>query len=181
MSCRHRLVYNPRMKTSLRRALLVVGLAVTVSAAQSAPSVLTAVEAKKLIPQNYFYAGQTAPVQVRNSAVAKSGDGKFVLAALGDNSGYSSAIAEKYQGLFEADGAIEVGGKPLGPGAYGIGTVANGDFVVTDLSGKVLFTVPTKNDAEMKRPVPLKMTVNGEVVRLYLGRKYVEIKFAANS
>ena len=61
-----------------------------------------------------------------------------------------------------------------------IGTVANGHFVVTDLSGKVLISVPTKSDAELKRPVPLKMAVVGDAIRLYLGKKYVEIKFAAS-
>ena len=143
------------------------------------PTVLSAADAQKLVPQNYFYAGQTAPVQARNSAVAKSPGGKFVLAGMVDVSGYSSALAEKYQAFLITEGPLQVGGKPLGTGAYGIGTLANGDFIVTDLGGTTLFSVPLHADADLKRPVPLTMTVAGDSLRLYLGKKYVELRFGS--
>jgi hypothetical protein len=137
-------------------------------------------DAQKLVPQTFFYAGQSAPVQARNSGGFRSANGKLVLAALVDSSGYSSAIAEKYQGFLVTDGKLLIGGKDLGPGAYGIGALPDGSFIVTDIGGDTLFSVPFSNDEALKRPIPLKFEQDGQGVRLYLGKKYVKIGFSEN-
>jgi len=173
------------MKRAVRTLLLLGLAAIAVAQSDSAkpeakptPGVLAAADAHRLIPPSFFYAGQTAPVQSRNSGAYRSANGKLMLAALVDNSGYSSAIAEKYQGFIATDGKIKIGGKELSPGAYGIGALADGSFVVTDLGANTLFSVTFENDAELKRPVPLKFVQQGTSVRLYLGRRFVTVETA---
>jgi hypothetical protein len=138
---------------------------------------LSPAEVQRLIPATFFYAGRSAPVQMRNAAGLRSQQGKVLLAALVDTSGYSSAIAEKYQGLLLTDGGLKLGGKPLGPGAYGLGSLADGDFVVTDLSGASVLSVPLLQDDGMRRPVPLQLREVEGRFRLYLGKKYVSVEF----
>jgi hypothetical protein len=161
-----------RMKTRLLLPCLLV--ASVVAFAQSA-GVLSSAETQKITPSHYFYAGQVAPVQMRNAAAFRTANGKVVLAALVDVSGYSSAIAEKYQGLLLTDGTVEVAGKTLAPGSYGIGSAPDGKFVITDIGGNVLASSDFTADSALKRPVPLKMAADGDHVRLYLGKKYVTI------
>jgi hypothetical protein len=139
--------------------------------------VLKSADAQKLIPPIFFYAGQSAPVQARNSGAFRTPSGKMALAALVDNSGYSSAIAEKYQGFLITDGKVRIGGNELSPGAYGIGALADGSFVVTDLGANNLFAVRFATDDALKRPVPLKFAADGSSARLYLGKKYVTLEF----
>ena len=160
----------------MKRHLLLpcVLLLAALAFAQTA-GVLSLADAQKVTPSHYFYAGQVAPVQMRNTAAFRTGEKKLVVAALVDVSGYSSAIAEKYQGLLVTDGTINVGAKSLGPGSYGIGSAADGKFVITDLGANVIATSDFTNDAALKRPVPLKMAADGSNVRLYLGKKYVTI------
>jgi hypothetical protein len=150
-------------------------LMATVVAFAQSTGVLSRAETQKITPSHYFYAGQVAPVQMRNAAAFRSANGKVVLAALVDVSGYSSAIVEKYQGLLLTDGGMNVGGKTLPPGSYGIGSAPDGKFVVTDLGANVIAAVDFTTDSELKRPVPLKMAADGNNVRLYLGKKYVTI------
>jgi hypothetical protein len=142
--------------------------------------VLKPADTQKLVPQTFFYAGQSAPVQARNSGGFRAATGKLALAALVDSSGYSSAIAEKYQGFLVTDGKLQIGGKDLGPGAYGIGALPDGSFIVTDIGGNTLFSVPFNNDEALKRPIPLKFVQDGQDARLYLGKKYVKIGFSEN-
>ena len=66
---------------------------------QVSAQILAKDELKKVVPGSYFFAGQSAPVQLRNSVGMKNGAGKFVLAGLVDTSGYATAIAQKYQGF----------------------------------------------------------------------------------
>jgi hypothetical protein len=183
--------YNQRMSIQ-RLAVAAIVLALSVLSWAQDPSsvkqevapasgVLKAAETQKLVPQAFFYAGQTAPVQVRNSGAYRSPKGKLVLAALVDTSGYSSAVAEKYQGFLVTDGHVRVGGKELAPGAYGIGALPDGSFVVTDLGANTLLTVPYATDSELKRPVPLKFAPAGQTARLYLGKKYVTLEFSENA
>ncbi len=81
----------------------LAGLAVLVAllAAQLSAQILSGDALKKVIPSAYFFAGQSAAVQTRNSVALKSAGGHFVLAGLVDTSGYSTAIQEKYQGFFK--------------------------------------------------------------------------------
>lgn len=168
------------MKNELRFLLtaLTLCLAGWAQAKADKPSagVLNATEVQKLMPATFFYAGQTAPVQLRNSSGARSDRGKVVLAGLVDSSGYSTSIAEKYQGCLMTDSILWIGGKELKAGAYGVGSLADGSFVVTDLGGTVLLSVPFANDAAMKRPMPLQFTAADGNFRLYLGRKYVQVE-----
>ncbi len=141
--------------------------------------ILSPAELQKVLPQSFFYAGQSAPAQARNSAGIRSADGKFFLAALVDASGYSSSIAEKYQGFVIAETRVSIGGATLPPGAYGFGTLADGSFVISDIGGNQLQSVKSQSDAAMHRPVPLKIVENGGKYLLYLGRKNVAIEFPA--
>jgi len=159
----------------LRRAL--IGLAVlsfTLSAAaQTAPSVVTGADLKKVVPESYFFRGLNATVQARNSATLKYPDGFLVIVALVDTSGYSADIAAKYTGLFITEKKLTIGGKMLEPGQYGMGFTPEGKFHIMDVAANELATADTTIDTKLAHPVPLKVTVENGQPRLYLGRKYV--------
>ena len=145
--------------------------------AQGSGTVLKAADAEKIIPASVFYRGRSATTQLRNSGGVKFSDGYFVLTSLVDTSGYSTAVADKYQAWFVTEVPITIGGKKLGAGAYGVGFIANDKFVVTDVGGHDVFTVETAADNELKRPMPLQVTTDaGGGFRLYAGRKYVAFK-----
>jgi hypothetical protein len=132
----------------------------------------------KLFPEQVFFRGQVAPVQMRNTGGIRFADDAYVLAGLVDNSGYSSDIREKYQAYLITEVALEIGGRKLQPGAYGMGFIADSKFIVMDLGAHDLFQVSSARDAEMKRPVPLQITGSSGKYRLYKGRDYVEISRA---
>jgi hypothetical protein len=146
--------------------------------AASAKGVLPAEAVQQVMPPAVFFSGQTATVQVRNSAVVRFGNGGLVLAGLVDTGGYSTSIREKYQFTLLADTALEVAGKRLAPGAYGCG-FAGGSLLVMDLGGGDLLRTPTMRDAGLQRPRPLQMQAGkpGEY-RLYLGREYIALRQA---
>ena len=114
-------------------------------------------------------------MQLRNSVGLKNAAGKMVLAGLVDASGYSTAIQEKYQGFLITETKLSFDGATLDPGAYGFG-FKDGKFLVMNVASTDLFSVASQNDAELKRPVPLKLEKDGEAYRLYAGRKYVVLK-----
>lgn len=144
--------------------------------AQSGATVLTAPDAQKLLPSSLFYAGQTASTQLRNSGGIKFPGGKLVLATLVDTSGYSTALAEKYQGQLLTEVPIEIEGKRLPAGVYGIGFVGGNKFIVTDIGGHDVLTVNSSTDAALKRPRPLQiLTGSSNDFRLYCGRSYVTL------
>lgn len=130
---------------------------------------------KKVVPGSFFFAGQTAQVQMRNSVGLKNATGKLVLAGLVDTSGYSTSIQEKYQGFLIAETKLSFDGTKLDPGAYGFG-FKDGKFIVMNIAGADLLSVASQNDEQLKRPVPLKLEKTGEAYRLYAGRKYVVVK-----
>ncbi len=107
------------------------------ASANSAPgkeSVLTAAEVgMKLLPEKVFFRGQVATVQDRNTGGVRYADGFLVLAGLVDSSGYSTGLKEKYQGYLINEVPVEIGGKTLKPGAYGIGFLEGNKFVVMDI------------------------------------------------
>lgn len=163
-----------------RNITLVVAFAiliVSVSAVgQSKPAgVVPSAELQKLVPAAYFYRGQSASVQIRNSGAIRTKDQKYVVAALVDTSGYSTDVAEKYQGLFITEVKVKVEGTELAPGEYGFGFVGD-KFVVTDVGANDVFSVSSKADANLKRPVPLKIAEEGGEYRLYHGKKYVTVQ-----
>jgi hypothetical protein len=130
----------------------------------------------KIFPDNVFYRGQVAPVEMRNTGGVHFADDRYVLAGLVDNSGYSSGVRQKYQGYFMTEVPLEINGQSLKPGAYGIGFVEGSKFIVTDLGSNTLLEIAGKHDAEIKRPVPLQVLAAPEAgsYRLYLGRDFVE-------
>jgi len=156
--------------------LIVMAMfALAVLAPLAAAQVLTGEQLKKAVPTSFFFAGQSATVQERNSAGLKNSAGKLVLAGLVDTSGYAMAIAEKYQGFLITETKIALEGKTLGPGAYGFG-FKDGKFLVMDVSGADVFSVASKSDDQLKHPVPLKLEKTEAGYRLCAGRNYVTVK-----
>ena len=142
---------------------------------KSAPQVLNEAAAKKIVPSSFYFAGQSAPTQMRNSAVAVVGKDRHIIAGLVDTSGYSTEISGKYEGFLITDSPVNLGGKTLATGAYGFGFSSDGKLHVFDLSSKEIMTVETKNDAEIKRPRPLMMIAAADGVRFYKGKNYALI------
>jgi hypothetical protein len=163
----------------LFRVILLAGLAtfsLSSAAQQASKHVLSADELKKAVPEEYFFRGQKAPVQLRNAVGFQLADGKMMLAALVDASGYSTAIQQKYQGMLISEVKLNVGGSDLAPGQYGFGFAADGKFVVMDVANNDVLSAPWQNDPNLKRPVPLKLVEDGDGYKLYAGRKWVAIK-----
>ena len=138
--------------------------------------VLSADELKKAAPAEFFFRGQKAPVQLRNAVGFQLADGKMALAALVDASGYSTAIQQKYQGMFITEVKLNIGGSELAPGEYGFGFTADGKFVVMDVANNDVLSASSQMDSELKRPVPLKLVEDGGGYKLYAGKKWVSIK-----
>jgi hypothetical protein len=168
---------NP-MKNSrlpLLGAVTLVMLAAAV-AQQASKHVLSSAELKKAVPVEYFFRGQKAPVQVRNAVGFQLADGKMMLAALVDASGYSTAIQQKYQGMLITEATLNIGGSELKPGQYGFGFSADGKFVVMDVANTDALSTPAQTDAALQHAVPLKLVEEGAGYKLYAGKKWVEIK-----
>jgi hypothetical protein len=165
------------MKNKLHCVYNAAGLAalVALSLASAGAQILTAEQAKKAAPTSYYFAGQSAAVQTRNTAAIKSANGKMVLAGLVDTSGYSTAIAEKYQGLLITETKLTFDGATLEAGEYGFG-FKDGKFTVMNVAAADLLSVASKDDTESKHPVPLKFEKDDSGYRLYAGRKYVVIR-----
>src|SRR5437016_13059633 len=131
----------------------------------------------KIFPERVFFRGQSAPVQFRNSGGVHFADDLFVVAAMVDSSGYSTAIKEKYQAYLLSEVALEIGGQTLKPGAYGFGFVS-GKFIVMDLAANNLIEAAGQHDAELKRPIPLRVVASSAAgtYRLYIGRDFIEFR-----
>jgi hypothetical protein len=143
--------------------------------AQAGAQILAGDQVRKLAPTTYFFAGQSAAVQARNTAGFKNSAGKIVLAGLVDTSGYSTAMQEKYQGFLITETKLSCDGATLDPGEYGFG-FADGKFIVMNVASTDLVSIPARNDDQLKHPVPLKVEKDGAAYRLYAGRKYVVLK-----
>lgn len=155
-------------------AILVVLLA-SALAQKATPHLLSSDELKKSVPAEFYFLGQKAPTQMRNSAGFQLANGKTTLAALVDNSGYSSDVQQKYQGLLITESKLSIGGSELSAGEYGFG-FAGDKFVVMNVANEDLLNSACQTDAELKRPVPLKMAEDGASYKLYAGRKWIAIK-----
>ena len=154
----------------------VVVLLLTAGLAQKAAQhLLSADELKSMVPADFFFRGQKAPTQLRNSAGFQRADGKVTLASLVDVSGYSTALQQKYQGMLITESKLNIGGSALPPGEYGFGFAAD-KFVVMSVSGEDALSMSYQTDTEMKRPVPLKLVEDGSGYRLYAGKKWVALK-----
>jgi hypothetical protein len=151
--------------------MVLVALAVGQAGAQ----ILAGDALKKVVPASYFFAGQSAPVQARNSVGLKTGAGKFVLAGLVDTSGYSTAIQEKYQGFLITETKLSFDGGTMEPGAYGFG-FKDGKFLVMNVAATDVLSVASQSDEQLKHAVPLRLEKEGDGYRLYAGKTYVGFK-----
>jgi hypothetical protein len=139
------------------------------------PGVLTSTEVKTIAPASYYYAGHAASVQLRNTVGIRTQDGKNIIAGMVDTSGYSTAIAQKYQGFFITETKIHIEGTEVAPGEYGFGFMHD-RFILTNVGAEDILNVASKMDDQMKRPVPLKITEENGGYRLYAGKKYVALE-----
>jgi hypothetical protein len=143
---------------------------------EQAPHVLKSDELKKAVPAEYFFRGQKAPVQLRNAVGFQLADGKMMLAALVDASGYSTAIQQKYQGMLVTEATLNIGGSELKPGQYGFGFSADGKFIVMDVANSDVLKASSQMDQALQHAVPLKLTEDGSGYKLYAGKKWVAVK-----
>jgi len=162
-------------RLAILSALALVMLA-SATAQQASKHVLGSDELKKAVPAEYFFRGQKAPVQVRNAVGFQLADGKMMLAALVDASGYSTAIQQKYQGMLITETKLNIGGSELMPGRYGFGFAADGKFVVMDVANNDSLSVSSQTDSALQHAVPLKLAEDGVGYKLYAGKKWVGIK-----
>ena len=166
------------MKRYALTALITLAVTCSLSAAVAAQDravVLTPAELARVVPPGFYFQGQTAATQMRNSAAARFGSDRYVIAGLVDTSGYSSEVRAKYEGFLITDSAITIGGSELGVGAYGFGFSNDGKLNVLDLAANEVVSVSTKNDKGLRRPRPLMMSRADNEIRLYSGKNYVVI------
>jgi hypothetical protein len=167
-----------RLKRCALTSLVVLAITCSLAAvvaAQDRGVVLTPTELTRVVPPGFYFQGQTAATQMRNSAAARFGTNRYVIAGLVDTSGYSSEVRAKYEGFLITDSAIRIGASDLGVGAYGFGFTNDGKLNVLDLAGNEVISISTKNEKGLRRPRPLMMSKNGDEIRLYSGRNYVVI------
>jgi len=161
--------------THLITAAIAVFMLCASVAAQTTPEILNDKDAAGVIPSSFYFAGQSAPTQMRNASAGKLAKDRFVIVGLVDTSGYSTEISGKYEGFFITDSPVKIGDKQLGTGAYGFGFSQDGKLNIFDLSAKKILSVATQADADMKRPRPLQMTSAAGAIRFYKGKNYVVI------
>ncbi len=151
--------------------------AVTASAQTSVEAVLKPADLAGKVPDQVFFRGQSATVQMRNSGGIRFADGMLVLAALVDTSGYSSGIQQKYQGYLIAEVPLQIEGHRLPPGEYGFGFVAGDVFLVMDIGAHDQLTAKSTRDTQLRHATPLQLIAAPDVkgYRLYSGRTYVTL------
>ena len=167
---------RPQRKILMAALTLLMAASFIVPAlAQDGTTIMTGAELRRVVPAAFYFQGQSAPTQIRNSAAVRFGANHHVLVGMVDTSGYSAEIRARYEGFFITDSAITVGGESLSTGAYGFGFSSDGKLNIIDLGNKEVISVAVTKDSAMRRPRPLQMTMDGANVRLYRGRDYVVI------
>jgi len=167
---------------NLKRVLLGCSLLLSVICylpvlvnAQDSVTILTGAELTRVVPTGFYFQGLSAPTQMRNSAAARFGTKRFVIAGLVDTAGYAADVRAKYEGFFITDSPVTINGSDLGTGAYGFGFSNDGKMQILDLAGNQILSVSTTKDSELKRPRPLMMTKAGDGFRFYSGKDYVTV------
>jgi hypothetical protein len=163
------------LRSGATAAALLLLLLPAAALAQGWPRILEGAELERVVPQGFYFEGQSASTQMRNAAAAQLGPKRFVMAGLVDTSGYSSDVQAKYQGFIVTDSPVTVGGARLATGAYGFGFSSDGWLNVMDVGGRRVLSVRARNDEGLPRPRPLMMTNARNGVRLYAGRSFVVI------
>lgn len=136
---------------------------------------MTDQQVARIVPAGFYFQGQSAPTQMRNSGAIRFGDDRYVIAGLVDTSGYSADVRAKYEGFLIADLPITINGQELGVGAYGFGFTKDGKLNVMNLAGEQILSVATAKDNALKRPRPLMLVEAGNEVRFYSGKDYALI------
>jgi hypothetical protein len=157
--------------------LVIAGSVPLLAKAQDRAVILAGAELSRVVPPGFYFQGLSAPTQMRNSAAARLGTSRYVIAGLVDTSGYAADVRAKYEGFLITDSAITINGSRLGTGAYGFGFGNDGKLNILDLAGNEILSVSTTKDNQIKRPRPLMMTRAGNNIRLYSGRDYAVIAF----
>jgi hypothetical protein len=153
-----------------------VAILLTAALAQKATQhLLAADELKKVVPAEFFFAGQKAPTQLRNATGFQNADGKMMFATLVDASGYSTAIQQKYQGMLITECKLKIGDSELPPGEYGFGFTAD-KFVVMNVANEDVLGSSYQTDSTLAHAVPLKLAEEGGAYKLYAGKKWIAIK-----
>ena len=169
------------MKSRVRLVILAIVLVTVVCAlplasrAQRRPYRMTDQQVARIVPAAFYFQGQSAPTQMRNSAAMRLGEDRHVIAGLVDTSGYAADVRAKYEGFLITDLPITINGEDLGIGAYGFGFSNDGKFSVLNIAGDQLLSVATTKDNALKRPRPLMMAESDNSIRLYSGKDYVVI------
>jgi hypothetical protein len=172
MPCEDNFMKNLRLAAAGTLVLLLLASGLAQKGAQH---LLSGDELKTVVPAEFFFRGQKAPVQLRNATGFQSASGKVTFAALVDASGYSTAIQQKYQGMLITESKLNIGGSELAPGEYGFGFAAE-KFVVMNVANDDVLSAPYQTEAELKRAVPLKLVEDGASYKLYAGKKWVSVK-----
>src|SRR4029453_12279910 len=81
-------------------ALVLSGSVPLIAAAQGRATLLAGAELTRVVPSGFYFQGLSAPTQMRNTAAARFGSNRYVIAGLVDTSGYSSEVRKKNQGFF---------------------------------------------------------------------------------
>ena len=158
--------------------VVAVALLIPISAAAQKSELLSADALSKILPASVFVDGENVPTQKRNAAAFKFADGKYLLAALVDTSGYTSQYQEKYIGTLITQVPVKVGSLDLHPGQYGFGRVKSGQeemFAIYDIGGNKVGEVTATKDDKLKPVRPLQMVADGDGAKLYLGPFEVKI------
>ncbi|MGI9105411.1 MAG: hypothetical protein ACR2G4_04090 [Pyrinomonadaceae bacterium] len=166
---------SSRYLAGLFALLCLVYVAAPVVGAQTDAVVLTGAQLARIVPPGFYFEGQSAPTQMRNSAAARLGAKQHVIAGMVDTSGYSADVRSRYEGFFIIDAPMIVGGQELATGAYGFGFTEGNKFTVSDVGGNQIFSIATEADRNLRRPRPLMMMRDRNGVRLYSGRRYVVV------
>jgi hypothetical protein len=161
--------------TLILGTMLILFACALPATAQDSVVVLTGAELTRVVPPGFYFQGLSAPTQIRNSAVARFGEKRYVIAGLVDTAGYAADVRAKYEGFLITDSAIKINDSALPPGAYGFGFAADGKLNILDLGATEILSIAATKDAAMKRPRPLTMIKGEDGVRLYRGKDYVVI------
>ena len=166
--------WRKSLLTGLAALLVSCSLPLLV-AAQDRATILTGADLLRVVPPGFYFQGLTAPTQMRNSAAARFGANRYVIAGLVDTSGYAADVRARYEGFLITDSAITINGSDLGVGAFGFGFSNDGKLNILDLAGNEILSVSTTRDNQLKRARPLMMTKSGNGIRFYSGKDYAVI------
>jgi hypothetical protein len=144
------------------RILLATVVAVFVSfplivKSQNAVTILAGPELTRVVPPGFYFQGQSAPTQMRNSAAVRFAEKRYVVVGMVDTTGYAADVRARYEGFFITDSSIRINGSDLKTGAYGFGFSDDGKLHILDLADEEVLSTSTTKDSTVRRPRPLMM------------------------